>query len=236
MKKITITLVLALGLTAMAPTAVSAAGMIDCPSTWTKTAVQKLTADEIKSCIAVLPAKNIAQLNSTQIVNLDWNNMQGLSGDQTKGWTSGQIVKMTADQLKGLIDSNELTTAQLTTVTSRYKKLTSTKTAPSTTVKKSPPTTAVKKTPPTTAVKTPPTTAVKKTPPTTAVKTPVSTTAKTPPTTAVKKTPPTTAVKTAPTTEVKTPPTTEVKTPPTTAVKTPPTTAVKRTPPTTVAS
>jgi len=256
MKKTTVMLALSLGLAGMAPNAAGAMSSM-CKTEWTKELAQALTADQVEQQSACFTSVVTANLTATQIVKLTGPGMEYLSADATKGWTSALLKKMTADQLKGLIESNELTTTQLSVAQTRYTKLTGTKTSPSTTVKKTTPTTAVKKTPPTTAVKkTPPTTAVKKTPPTTAVKkTPTTTVVKgTPPTTAVKKTPPTTAVKTTPSTTAKTPPTTAVNTPPTTAVKktppttavaaptpttpttavkTPPTTAVKRTPPTT---
>ncbi|NQW60804.1 hypothetical protein HQ459_08470 [bacterium] len=209
MKKITVMLALSLGIAGMAPNAASAMSSM-CKTDWTKALAQALTADQVEQQSICFTSVVTANLTATQIVKLTGPGMEYLSADATKGWTSALLKKMTADQLKGLIASNELTTSQLSVAQTRYTKLTGTKTSPSTTVKKTPPTTAVKKTTPTTVVKgTPPTTAVKKTPPTTAVKTP--------PTTAVKRTPPTTVVKTTPTTAVK-------KTPPTTAVKTSPTT------------
>ena len=167
-------LALSLGLAGMAPNAASAMSSM-CKTEWTKTTLRALTADEAYECRPKLSATNISWLLKAQITKFDWNVMQGLSASQTLGWTSAQINQMTADQLKGLIESNELAAAQLSVAQTRYTKLTGTKTAPTTTVKKSPtttvkktpPTTAVKKTTPTTAVKTPPTTAVKKSPTTT---------------------------------------------------------------------
>ena len=190
-------LALSLGLAGMAPNAASAMSSM-CKTEWTKALAQALTADQVEQQSACFTSVVTANLTVTQIAKLTGPGMEYLSADATKGWTSALLKKMTADQLKGLIDSNELTTTQLSVAQTRYTKLTGTKTSPSTTVKK---------TPPTTAVKTTPTTAVKKTP---------STTVKTPPTTAVKKTPPTTTVRTAPSTIVKTPPTTAVKKSPTT--------------------
>ena len=199
-------LALSLGLAGMAPNAASAMSSM-CKTEWTKALAQALTADQVEQQSACFTSVVTANLTVTQIAKLTGPGMEYLSADATKGWTSALLKKMTADQLKGLIDSNELTTTQLSVAQTRYTKLTGTKTSPSTTVKKTTPSTTVKKTPPTTAVKTTPTTAVKKTP---------STTVKTPPTTAVKKTPPTTTVRTAPSTIVKTPPTTAVKKSPTT--------------------
>jgi hypothetical protein len=183
MKKITAMLALSLGLAGMAPNAASAMSSM-CKTEWTKALAQALTADQVEKQSICFTSVVTANLTATQITKLSEFLMEGLSADATTGWTSALLKKMTADQLKGLIASNELTTSQLSVAQTRYTKLTGTKTAPTTTVKKSP-TTTVKKTPPTTAVKkTTPTTAVKKTTPTTAVKTP--------PTTAVKKSPTTT--------------------------------------------
>ena len=204
MKKITVMLALSLGIAGMAPNAASAMSSM-CKTEWTKALAQALTADQVEQQSECFTSVVTANLTATQIVKLTGPGMEYLSADATKGWTSALLKKMTADQLKGLIESNELTTTQLSVAQTRYTKLTGTKTSPSTTVKKTTPTTAVKKTTPTTAVK--------KTPPSTTAKTPPTTAVKTTPTTAVKKTPPTTAVL-APT-----PTPTAVKTPPTTVVK-----------------
>lgn len=147
MKKVIATFGVVLGSMSLFP--LSAEAMMCGKQVSTKTAVRALTASDAKMCVPGFSSAQIAWLLPKQIVNFDGNVMQGLSANATKGWTSVQFQQMSKDQLKGLIDSKELSVAQLKTVTARYKTLTTVKKSPSTTVKKSPPTT-VKKSPPTT--------------------------------------------------------------------------------------
>jgi len=107
MKKITVMLALSLGIAGMAPNAASAMSSM-CKTEWTKALAQALTADQVEQQSECFTSVVTANLTATQIVKLTGPGMEYLSADATKGWTSALLKKMTADQLKGLIESNEL--------------------------------------------------------------------------------------------------------------------------------
>lgn len=155
MKKALVTFGVVLGSLGLIP--FSAGAMMCGKQVATKTQVNALTASEAKTCSKGFSSTQIGWLSVKQIVTFDAFHMIDLSAAATSGWTTMQIQQMSAVQLKGLIDSKELTAAQSKTVTARYQKLTKVKTSPSTTVKKSP----------STKVKTSPSTTVKKSPSTT---------------------------------------------------------------------